>query len=104
MKDWKYKIGQEVTYKTLKVEDITCECCGHIETDYKTIERHGRITGRMRDYVISEPAPFTIHREAQTDGTTLCVPVIGELKAPVKENFYTINGESVYEGSIKRKK
>ncbi|KKM27416.1 hypothetical protein LCGC14_1574900 [marine sediment metagenome] len=98
---YKYKVGDKVTYVALKATDIECPTCRHIETEYLDIENKGVITSRNREYIISHEMPVEYRVGMQDDGSCLITPTIPAIKAPVKENFYKINWEDIFEGNIK---
>ncbi|KKN70446.1 hypothetical protein LCGC14_0431410 [marine sediment metagenome] len=101
MSRYKYEIGDTVSYKALKTKDITCPCCGHIETEFKSVQRWGKIESRGKDYTVSSwDMGYQLDKEEQPDGTILIIPSIGNIEQPVKENFYKINNQSVLEEAI----
>lgn len=101
---YKYKVGDVVWYKTLKVTEVECPACGHIESEYEGTERKGKITSRDKDYAMGRELAMHHKKELQDDGTLLITPTFPEVEVSIMDNFYKVNGEAVIEAAITEKK
>ena len=89
------EVGDKVRYKTFEPIEKECECCGHIEIDYKEVEGEGVIESIGWDYVMNNGKMFEYKEEGN-----LKIPTFKEIKPPKKAKFYKVNGESITENDI----
>lgn len=97
---YKYKVGDKVYYKTIKIDEVVCKCCGHIEYEIDELETYGEITKRYTDYLMESDSDYNTDLIESEGGMYIVTPSFPEMKPPKRHAIYEINGESVVEYKI----